>query len=135
VSTANKLRAAAVGVLLALQCGVAVWQHLGSTRYFAWAPNDYLMTYDLRASVHGHTLTPAQLQKRYRLSLATLVSTRAQKDLGLAPDLRYIWQDPPAEVRRRIRRVEATYPPPDRAQVSLDYQLDAGPVRHWQWPE
>jgi hypothetical protein len=135
VSTGNKLRVAAVGVLLALQCGVGIWQHLGSTRYFAWAPNDYLMTYNLEASVRGHVLTPAQIGERYRLSLAALVSARAQRDIGLASGMRYVWEDPPAEVKRRIRRVEATYPPAERAQVRLDYQLDAGPTQHWRWPQ
>lgn len=135
VSPGNALRATAVGALLALQCGVGVWQHLGSTRYFAWAPNDYLMTYNLEATVQGHALTPAQIGKRYRLSLADLVSTRAQTELGLAPALRSVWEDPPAEVKRRIRRVEETYPPPERAEVRLDYQLDAGPLQHWRWPE
>lgn len=135
VSTGNRLRVAAVGVLLAVQCGVGVWQHLGSTRYFAWAPNDYLMTYNLEASVHGHALTPEQIGARYRLSLAALVSARAQRDIGLASGMRYVWEDPPAEVKRRIRRVEATYPPTERAQVRLDYQLDAGPPQHWRWPQ
>lgn len=135
VTTGNKLRAAGVGVVLALQCGVAVWQHLGSTRYFAWAPNDYLMTYDLKVSLHGKPLTTDQIGRRYRLSLSELVSARAQSDLGLATDTRYVWEDPPAEVKHRIRRVEATYPPAERAQVRLRYQLDAGPVQHWQWPD
>jgi hypothetical protein len=135
VSTGNRLRVAAVGVLLAVQCGVGVWQHLGSTRYFAWAPNDYLMTYSLGASVRGHALTPEQMSERYRLSLAALVSARAQRDIGLASGMQYVWEDPPAEVKRRIRRVEATYPPTERAQVRLDYQLDAGPVQHWRWPQ
>jgi hypothetical protein len=134
VSTANKLRVAAVGALLALQCGVSVWQHLGSTRYFAWAPNDYLMTYDLEAKVNGHALTPTQLESRYRLSLSALVSARARADIGLAPDMRYVWEDPPAEVKRRIRRVEATYPAAERARVRLDYQLDAGGMHHWRYP-
>lgn len=135
MSTGNKLRAAAVAILIGAQCGVCVWQHFGSTRYFAWAPNDYFMAYDLQASVRGHALTSAQMSKRYRLSLSALVSTRAQKDIGLTPGLRYIWQDPPAEVKRRIRKVEATYSPAERATVRLDYQLDAGTLRHWQWPQ
>jgi hypothetical protein len=123
-----------VAALLAAQGGVAVWQHFGDTRYFAWAPNDYLMTYDLKVDVGGRALSRDEIASRYRLSLDPLVSDSAQAALGIAPAERYVWEDPPAEVRRRIRRVEEARPAAQRAHVRLTYQLDAGPVRQWRWP-
>src|SRR6476661_1428254 len=91
------VRAAVVGALLAAQCGVAVWQHLGSTRYFAWAPNDYLMTYNLQVRVGERQLTPEEMSQRYRLSLTELLTPRMRSELNLAADERYVWQDPPSE--------------------------------------
>jgi hypothetical protein len=127
-------RAAAVVALILLQVGIGVWQHFGSTRYFAWAPNDYLMTYDLQVTVNGASLSRDEISRRYRLSLTPLVKSAARTSLGLAPSERYVWQDPPAEVRERIRRVEDRLPASARGQVVLSYQLDAGPRREWRWP-
>jgi hypothetical protein len=128
------VRLAVVAALLAAQCGIAVWQHLGSTRYFAWAPNDYLMTYNLHVRVGGRQLTPVEMSQRYRLSLNELLSPRMRSELSLAPDERYVWQDPAAEVTSRIRRVEERRPNGPPVNVVLRYQLDAGPLRTWRWP-
>ena len=69
---------AAVVALILLQVGIGVWQHFGSTRYFAWAPNDYLMTYDLQVTVNGASLSRDEISRRYRLSLTPLVKSAAR---------------------------------------------------------
>ena len=37
-------------VVLAIQLGLVGYEHLGSTWYFAWAPNDYVVQYTLRVT-------------------------------------------------------------------------------------
>ena len=59
------LRLILVFILLAGQCLIAVWQHLGDTRYFAWAPNDYIMVYEPRVIVGGRKLSDAEVKERY----------------------------------------------------------------------
>lgn len=50
--------AVAVGIAaLAVQDGLVAYEHLGPTRYFAWAPNDYVVQYRLTATVDGHRLS------------------------------------------------------------------------------
>ena len=55
------IRRAAVAIgagVLALQIALVAYEHLGPTRYFAWAPNDYVVQYRLAATVDGHRLSP-----------------------------------------------------------------------------
>ena len=57
------LAVAVAAVILLAQVGINVWQHAADdTRYFAWAPNDYLVTYDLHVSAGGRQLTPEEIQ-------------------------------------------------------------------------
>ncbi len=125
---------AGLAILLA-QVGVAIWQHLGSTRYFAWAPNDYLVTYDLRAGVGGRALTPGQISRRYRLNLTNRRENDLTAKAGLAPSEHYVWEDPPQHLFDRIKWYEQTYGLRDPARVVLTYQLDGGPIRVWRWPQ
>jgi hypothetical protein len=124
----------AVSAILLAQVGVCFWQHLGNTRYFAWAPNDYVVTYALHVSVGGRALSPPEISSRYRLSLANRLSQTAKQNLGLARVERYVWEDPPQHLINRLKWYEQTYDSADRDRVSLIYQLDGGPVRQWRWP-
>lgn len=124
-----------IGVMILLaQVGVAIWQHLGDTRYFAWAPNDYLVTYDLQAGVGGRALTAEQVSRRYRLDLTSRRENDLTAKAGLASSERYVWEDPPQHLFDRIKWYEQTYGSPDPARVVLTYQLDGGPIRVWRWP-
>ncbi|HEX4186811.1 MAG TPA: hypothetical protein VHY83_02825 [Solirubrobacteraceae bacterium] len=122
------------GVLLLAQVGINIWQHTGKTRYFAWAPNDYLVTYDLHVDAGGRSLTVAEMEHRYRLDLSSRLGEEAQARVGLARSEHYVFEDAPQELEDRIRRYEETEGKKDRAHVSLTYQFDGGKEQTWQWP-
>jgi hypothetical protein len=105
-----------VGVVLLLaQAGNVIYTHAsGSRRYFAWAPNDYAVVYTITTSVHGHLLTPSEVQNRYEL-----------KAHGL-------WEDPPQRLIDYLKRYETTYGSNDHARVTLRYSLDGHREQTWQ---
>jgi hypothetical protein len=121
-------------LLLVAQGGVAIWQHERGTRYFAWAPNDYFVTYDLHVRVGDRALTPPEVAGRYRLDLTDFLSPTTRSELGLAQDERYVWEDPPRHLTDRIERYEESYGTGHPVRVKLDYQLDAGKLQTWRWP-
>lgn len=127
-----------VGALILLgQVGVAIWQHLGPTRYFAWAPNDYTVTYDVQASVAGRALTPGEIARRYRLDLTDRlgeVPESVKRKVQFAPTERYVWEDPPQHLLDRFQWYEERYDPRNPAHIVVTYQVDAGPVKVWRWP-
>jgi hypothetical protein len=123
-----------VAAVLLAEIGLCLWQHLGDTRYFAWAPNDYLVTYDLRVNVAGQPLTTGQISHRYRLTLADRLSADIKRKLELLPSEHYVWEDPPQHLINRIKWYEQNYDSAHTASVSLTYQLDGGPVHRWRWP-
>ncbi|MCW3028192.1 MAG: hypothetical protein JWN81_1403 [Solirubrobacterales bacterium] len=131
------LAIAVAATILLAQVGINIWQHLGKARYFAWAPNDYLVTYDLRVNAKGRPLTPAEIQSRYRLDLSDRIgelSDARKATLGLSTDEHYVFEDPPQELEDRIRRCEETRGKKDGARVRLVYQLDGGKEQTWLWP-
>ncbi len=129
------LRLILVFILLAGQCLIAVWQHLGDTRYFAWAPNDYIMVYEPRVIVGGRKLSDAEVKERYLVSPYGIPIARSDlRRLNLSPSLRYIWEDPPRHLLDRIRWYEETLGRGDHARVTVDYQLNGDGQRQWRWP-
>jgi hypothetical protein len=131
------LAVAVAAVILLAQVGINIWQHLGKARYFAWAPNDYLVTYDLQVNAKGRPLTPAEIQRRYRLDLSDRIgelSDATKARLGLSRLGHYVFEDPPQELKDRIRRYEETKGRKDAARVTLVYQLDGGREQTWLWP-
>lgn len=122
------------GVILLAQVGINAWQHTGDTRYFAWAPNDYLVTFDLHVDARGRSLTVAEMEHRYRLDLSSRLSEDTKAKLGLAKSERYVFEDVPEELEDRIRRFEETTGKNEGARVTLTYQLDGAKEQAWQWP-
>jgi hypothetical protein len=122
----------AVAVLLA-QCVVAFWQHLGDTRYFAWAPNDYAVTYGLQATVDGRRLTQEEISDRYHLSFKERLDRDDKAELGLNMREHYVHEDPPQVLLDRITWYETGgFGSP--ARVRLIYQLNGGEEHIWRWP-
>ncbi len=117
-----------LGVLfLAAQVVAVADQHRGPTRYFAWAPNDYVVEYDLRVQVDGRPLDAAQIDSRYgRLYGASAGSTGD-------PYLRGVWEFPPEQLIDIVRQYEQTYGRQQHAHVLLDYRLDGGARHAWTW--
>ncbi|HWX95820.1 MAG TPA: hypothetical protein VNZ01_03125 [Solirubrobacteraceae bacterium] len=128
---------AVAAVILLAQVGINIWQHFGEARYFAWAPNDYLVTYDLQVSAGGRSLTAQEIQRRYRLDLSDRLgelSEATKARLGLSLSGHYVFEDPPQELKDRIRRYEQSKGRNDAAHVRLVYQLDGGKEQTWLWP-
>ena len=128
------LAVAAAAVILVAQVGVNIWQHFGNTRYFAWAPNDYLVTYDLQVDVGGRPLTTKQIQSRYRLDLSSRLGDEIDTRVGLSKVEHYVYEDPPQELKDLIRHYEKTKGKNEAARVRLVYQLDGGKEQTWLWP-
>jgi hypothetical protein len=106
----------AVGVaVLAIQVALVAYEHLGATRYFAWAPNDYVVQYRLAATVDGHRLSPPALRRRYHL----------------APH--GIWYFPAQHIIDDVEQYERTYGSSDRVRVTLVYRLDGHARTTWRW--
>ncbi len=128
------LPVAVAALILLAQMGLNIWQHVGDTRYFAWAPNDYLVTYDLRVDVGGRSLSPEEIHHRYRLDLTERLSESTKAKSGFAKAERYVFEDAPAELTDRIRWYEEKNGKSDSAHVRLVYQLDGGKEKTWLWP-
>src|SRR5437899_3647322 len=102
-------------VLLLAQAGNVIYAHLaGSRRYFAWAPNDYAVVYTITTYLHGHYLSPADVQHRYQLKA------------------RGLWEDPPQRLIDYLKRYETTYGAKEGAQVTLRYSLDGHREQTWR---
>ena|SRR5579871_272947 len=101
--------------VLACQLAFVVYEHLGPTRYFAWAPNDYVVQYRLAATVDGHALSPAAVRGRYHL----------------APH--GIWYFPAQHIIDDVQQYERTYGRHDRVRVTLTYRLNGHAQRVWRW--
>jgi hypothetical protein len=101
--------------VLALQLGLVAYEHLGSTRYFAWAPNDYVVQYTLHATVDGNPLSATQLRTRYHL----------------APH--GIWYFPAQQIIDDVQQYERTYGARDHVTVNLKYRLDGHAATTWRW--
>lgn len=125
---------AVVAVVLLAQVGINIWQHTTQTRYFAWAPNDYLVTFDLQVNAGGRPLTAAEIQRRYRLDLSNRLSEGTKAKYGFAKVERYVFEDAPQELKDRIRRYEEKVGSKESAHVRLVYQLDGGKEQTWLWP-
>jgi hypothetical protein len=54
--------------------------------------------------------------------------------VGLSKVERYVFEDPPQELKDRIRRFEEATGKKDAARVRLVYQLDGGREQTWLWP-
>lgn len=106
----------AVGLaVLAAQSALVAYEHLGPTRYFAWAPNDYVVQYRLAATVDGHALSPAQVRHRYHL-----------RPHG-------VWYFPAQHIIDDVQQYERTYGSRDQVRVTLVYRLNGHASRTWRW--
>ena len=106
-----------IGVLfLLLQLGCVVYAHFGPSRYFAWAPNDYIVEFNLQVVVNGRVLSSDESSARYRLP-------------GNG-----VYEFPAQHIIDAIQQYEQTYGREDHAQVLLTYRLNGGDKRQWRWP-
>lgn len=101
--------------MLACQVAFVAYEHLGPTRYYAWAPNDYVVQYRLSATVDGHALSPDAVRSRYHL----------------APH--GVWYFPAQHIIDDVQQYERTYGRRDHVQVTLTYRLNGHAQKTWRW--
>ena len=107
-----------IGVLfLAVQLGLVIYAHFGPARYFAWAPNDYVVQFNLQATVDGRSLTSGEAAARYHLK---------QVEHG-------VYEFPAQHIIDAIRQYETTYGRHDHAHVVLTYRQNGEAERQWEW--
>jgi hypothetical protein len=112
------MRIAASTIFLVVQLVSIVYAQIaGSERYFCWAPNDYIVSYQSHVECGGHILDPEQARARYRF-----------------PSL-HIYQNMVTHMENVIRQYETTYGRNDHASVILRYSNNGTPPREWLWPQ
>jgi hypothetical protein len=117
-----------IGVaFLLFQVGAIATQHLGTTRYFAWAPNDYVVQYELRVRTDGRALTTGEIMARYR----RLYGTSAGDPTAMS--VSGIYENPPQQLIDSIQQYETTYGRNDHAEVTLTYRIDTHAPVVWKW--
>ena len=106
---------ALVALLSAQIIGIAA-ARFDPERYFCWAPYDEITRFEIRVTIEGRTLSPEEVRARYRLPDPTR-DNRSH-----------------ANVIAVIAQFERTYGAGDQARVELNYRVNGGEPRQWQWP-
>jgi hypothetical protein len=107
-----------IGILfLLLQGGSVVHAQFVSSRWLAWAPNDYAVWYRLQVHSGGRDLSPSEIAGRY----------------GLAAE--QVYENPARNIMDIVQQRERTYARYDHAEVLLIYRTDGDAPREWRWPD
>jgi hypothetical protein len=93
----------------------------GCRRYFAWAPNDYVVEYRLAVVVGGRKLSFADALRRYRLPRSS-------------ETIKSYWEDPPQRLVDTVERYERGHDRPGADRVLLTYTVNGGRKHAWRWP-
>jgi hypothetical protein len=93
----------------------------GCRRYFAWAPNDYVVEYRVAVDAGGRRLSFADALRRYHLPRGD----EAAKSY---------WEDPPQRIIDTIGRYERIHDRRRSDRVLLTYTVNGGPQHQWRWP-
>ena len=83
----------------------------GCRRYFAWAPNDYLVEYRIQASDRGRPLDAEEIESRYRVPASGTLEAPAQHLI----DVVQAYSDAYAA----------------SGHVSISYRVNRGPPHVW----
>ena len=102
--------------LLLAQMGWVIYAHFFPWRYFAWAPNDYVVQYSFSVSLDGRPLSAQQIVERYHT------------------DAEGKYEAPARHIIDEVRQYEQTYGRNDHSEVLLRYRLNAGEEQTWRWP-
>ena len=103
---------------LLLQCVSIIYARLWvRERYFYWAPNDYIVSYQLLVQINNRTLDRDAARVCYRLPLS------------------HVYQNMVTHMEHIIRQYETTYGRKDHAAVLLKYSTNGEPEEEWRWPQ
>jgi hypothetical protein len=102
--------------LLLLQIVSVVHARYVSSRWLAWAPNDYASGYRLQVHVGGRDLSGDEIWSRYHMASEG------------------VYENPVQNLKDMVSQRERTYGRKDKAEVVLTYRPNGGPAQEWQWP-
>lgn len=102
--------------LLAFQVGAIVHARYVPQRYFCWAPYDMQTDYQLKVTVNGKKLSPAEIAKRYRRP-AKGTDNRSYHHLI---DI--------------LEQTEQRYHPDDHVQITMTYTINGQNKQTWHYP-
>jgi hypothetical protein len=88
----------------------------GSTRYFCWAPNDYMVVYRMQVWIGDRMLTPPEIQRRYRIGA------------------KGVYQNVVSHLENMLRQYETTYGRGDFARIAMMYSINGSAEKAWIWP-
>lgn len=111
------MRRSASMCLLLLQIISVINARFVSSRWLAWAPNDYAVVYRLQVQIDGRDLSADEIGKRYKLVSEGVYENPAQNLIDI------------------VRQREQTYGRNDQAEAMLVYRPDGGAAQEWRWPE
>jgi hypothetical protein len=103
------------GAFLLGQLGWILYEQTRKTRYFCWAPNDYVMDYRLDVRIAGRSLSDEEVLARYHWPR-----------IGR-------FENVPRHLTDIVEQYERTYGSPDRAHVLLLYRVNNGPQQEWHF--
>jgi hypothetical protein len=103
-------------VFLLAQLGLVVYEQMGSSRYFCWAPNDYVVDYRLDVTVAGRPLSADEVMRRYRFPQAGRMEQTVQHLIDI------------------VQQYEMTYGRAEQAEVLLSYRPNGHAEQDWRWP-
>ena len=92
-----------------------VYAQFGPSRYFCWAPNDYMVSYDISVEIAGRKLSPDDVKLRYRLPATG------------------VYQNIASHLIDNLRQYETTYGRNDHAKVLLSYSTNGTQQKEWVW--
>src|SRR5579863_10326454 len=110
------MRTSAAMCLLLLQIVSVVHARFVSSRWLAWAPNDYAIAYKLQVQIDGRDFSADEIGKRYQL----------------APE--GVYENPAQNLIDIVSQREKTYGRKDRAKAVLSYRPNGGAPQEWRWP-
>lgn len=105
---------------LLLQVASLIYARFTPRRYFSWAPNDYVVEYQVHVRVHGQPLSPQEVRARYHI------------EPGSGWEVEY----PAEHLIDNFEQYEQTYGRNDGAEVQMTWKYNGHPdLRTWQWPQ
>ncbi len=104
------------GAFLLAQLGWMLYEQTRRTRYFCWAPNDYVLDYQLDVRIAGRSLSDEEVRNRY-----------SWPRVGR-------FENVPQHLIDIVQQYERTYGLSDHAEVLLMYRVNNGPQQEWHLP-
>lgn len=107
-------------VFLLLQLASVIYARFTPRRYFSWAPNDYVVEYQVDVTAHGQPLSPEQVRARYHIE----------------PESGWEVEYPAEHLIDNFKQYETTYGRYDAAEVRMTWTYNGHPeLRTWRWPQ